>query len=596
MRQLALLVLSTAALNASVHAQQRGPDAPWPAPVPGFVPPQPGEHPRLFFRKADLPKLKQRAQTPEGKAIIERCKWLLDGATAVRGPGKFTLWDGAAFGFLYQMTGEKRYADLARTCMDRIWEGAIDRDNRYSLVPPNEPMRAGPSLSAVAMAYDLCYDAWDPAYRKEQAQKMFTWKGKCKKRGGEVSLERLSLNPDNPNPVSNHFALQVGGAGLTVLALAGDPELSAEQQQKLIEYQKGVDRHARKVMTEDFGEGGYFGEHAGPGVIAMTWTFTPWLLAEKVCAGRDWVTPRPNGEWMSLRFVMQTIPTAKGPMYTNPTAGRGGYGGDFLEQAGGHHSTYFCQGFGAIQPHRKAAMLWVYQNFVEPTEHQLYPNDLPAGQKSYDVFSYPHRAMFALVNWPFGVTPENPEKTLPKVAEDRRMGQYIFRNRWKDKDDIIVAVLFGSRTTDRLRRMMVWGLGQQMTFGTITPAVEGSAKINKARIDFFQPAEDGSGVVSAGGNCVAVDYSGAAGCDAVIVMVGPGATGQLGGSADKIRSQVQNVEAGGRKFSILTLTSTGQHPKAVVAGDKIALGGQTISHDGTKVVFGKMAGPPKIQQ
>jgi len=52
------------------------------------------------------------------------------------------------------------------------------------------------------------------------AQKIY-WKGKCKKRGGEMSLERLAMGPDCPNPVTNHFALQVGGAGLAVLALRG---------------------------------------------------------------------------------------------------------------------------------------------------------------------------------------------------------------------------------------------------------------------------------------------------------------------------------------------------------------------------------------
>ena len=36
--------------------------------------PQPGEHPRLFFRKADLAMIRQRADTPEGKAIVARLR------------------------------------------------------------------------------------------------------------------------------------------------------------------------------------------------------------------------------------------------------------------------------------------------------------------------------------------------------------------------------------------------------------------------------------------------------------------------------------------------------------------------------------------
>ena len=38
-----------------------GADTPWPAPVPGHVTLTAGEHPRLFWRRSDLPALKARA-------------------------------------------------------------------------------------------------------------------------------------------------------------------------------------------------------------------------------------------------------------------------------------------------------------------------------------------------------------------------------------------------------------------------------------------------------------------------------------------------------------------------------------------------------
>ena len=51
---------------------------PWPAPVKGFVEPVTGEHPRLFFRKADVPELRRRAtETEEGQAIVARLRTLL---------------------------------------------------------------------------------------------------------------------------------------------------------------------------------------------------------------------------------------------------------------------------------------------------------------------------------------------------------------------------------------------------------------------------------------------------------------------------------------------------------------------------------------
>ena len=56
-----LALFAALCLVPAVHAADG--DGPWPAAVAGFVPPQPGEHPRLLFRKADLPKLKARGQT-----------------------------------------------------------------------------------------------------------------------------------------------------------------------------------------------------------------------------------------------------------------------------------------------------------------------------------------------------------------------------------------------------------------------------------------------------------------------------------------------------------------------------------------------------
>jgi len=45
------------------------------------------------------------------------------------------------------------------------------------------------------------------------------------------------------------------------------------------------------------------------------------------------------------------------------------------------------------------------------------------------------------------------------------------------------------------------------------------------------------------------------------------------------------LEAGGKKFSILTLSENGAHPAAAATGDKITLGGQTIGFDGTLIKF-----------
>jgi hypothetical protein len=563
--------------------------------VTGFQAPAPGEHPRLFFRKTDLPALRARAKTPEGQAILARCRQLLGGAKSARTQSDdYTLWDGAAFGFLYQITGETRYAEMARESVEHAWKpGVTDKDKRYSLDPPNEPMRYGPSLAAVAMAYDLCYDAWPEEFRTAQAQKIQNHSGQCKKRGGVISLERMALKADNPNPVSNHFGLQVGGAGLALLAIQGDP---GTDDAKIQEWLKGVDRQARKVMKEDFGETGYFAEHAGPGVINMTWTFTPWLLAERVAAGRDWLSARPDAlgaEWMTLRFVFQTLPVNGRPLYLNPSP-EGGYGTEHVAQNGGHHGAKFCQGFGAIQTHRKPAMRWVYDQFVAPWEASQYPDQVRPGEIAYDVLTYPHRALFAFVNWPFDQPADNPEKTIPKAISDRRYGHFLFRNRWQDADDIVVGVLLGARNDRNVKRLMVWGLGEQLEFANLPILIQGSSHVGQVQpIRIWKPAADGSGILAIANTSVAVDFSKSSGADAVVIVTGDGATGNLQGGGPRSKATV--VQVGERTYAILTLSS-GSHPEPVVEGNTVKLGAQTIGFDGTALTLATMAAPPTIPQ
>ena len=127
----------------------------WPADVKNFTPPAKGEHPRLLFRKADVPDLKKKAETEVGKAMIARLKYLLGGGEAMpkqfnpnpplnigpKGPGTlkpgaFTVNHAAGFGLLFQLTGEKKYADLGRQCLEVVFKGQVDRDERYSWHAP----------------------------------------------------------------------------------------------------------------------------------------------------------------------------------------------------------------------------------------------------------------------------------------------------------------------------------------------------------------------------------------------------------------------------------------------------------------------------
>ncbi|GDY13390.1 hypothetical protein LBMAG53_22680 [Planctomycetota bacterium] len=121
------------------------------------------EHPRLFFRKSDLPTIRQRAATPEGKAIIAQVEQMLADELKYgykyHKPGAshsaYGPW-GAGHALMYALTGDKRHADQSRRstagapiCVYPYGGGGVHPYN----------------IMATAIAYDLCYDAWPEDFR-----------------------------------------------------------------------------------------------------------------------------------------------------------------------------------------------------------------------------------------------------------------------------------------------------------------------------------------------------------------------------------------------------------------------------------------------
>ena len=162
-------LMAVVVLSISASAQE-----PWPKEIAGHVALQPGEHPRLFFRRSDLAELRQRAETPEGQAILKRLREVLNGGDGGSmpenlgvqgqvnqdGSGEFakdpagrtyTISHVAGYGFLYQITGEKKYADLGREAMDAALAGFRGRDRRYSFKFPYGALR-GPRWDGMPSA------------------------------------------------------------------------------------------------------------------------------------------------------------------------------------------------------------------------------------------------------------------------------------------------------------------------------------------------------------------------------------------------------------------------------------------------------------
>lgn len=568
-------------------------DRPWPAPVPGWVAPKAGEHPRLFFRKADLAEIRKRAATPAGEVMVKRLKALLDGGSGTSLPGKvntdgrkltsgefgqwLTLWHGGGYGMLYQLTGDQAFADLGRQAVEKgLDPKAYDRDGRYAWGKPNGALRAGPAVGALGLAYDLCYDGWDDAFRQDIAKRIQTFH----KGGGVLSIESLAAGKRH-GPHSNHWGNQIGGAAMALLAISGDPGTDQAAIDKMLKTNAGC---MLKQLQSGFGDGGYFEEGRGAGQIGSDTAYTMGLLAWKLAGGKDFITPRRNASMISLINVYELVAKPDGGFhYPIPKYGDGNsYGTSAFERGerptkGWSNAGQFSKGFGATDPAYHPALLWTFHHVIETDK----------AASTYDAVSpYPHQPVLALAQWPLDVQPRNPAEVLPwRVLHDSLHRYFLFRNRWQDSDDILVRGLWGSR--DGGDPVMVWGLGQLLEWGPKMPKAPDSA--------LHDAQQDGSGVAVAGPYTLAVDFSKTTGSDAFLVLVGPDMSDSLATSLgsvkiDPAKVKTGSVGAGGTTYWWLSLSS-GKHPEPKAEGATLVVGAQTFALAGQRLTIAKGVGP-----
>jgi len=555
--------------------------APWWTPVKDFAPVKPGEHPRMLFRKADVPALRAKAKTDEGKAIVARLRTLLgkNGQALpaifndtppdnhMKGPdlplGAFTTWHGAGYGMLYQLTGDAKYAELSRKAVELAFAGKIDRDNRYSWIKPGTSLRAGSILAGTALAYDLSYDAWPADFRKRVVREIQTY-AKVAASGETITLAHLAGRNGYP-PSSNHYGAYLG-AGAAVLAIMGDEGADdAVLKKRLGEYEKML----VQVLCQGFGDRGWYAEGPHPSRVSANCGMQEFIAALRNASGRDYVTARPNAQWLTLRWIMEIVPDEKGrPRFPS----RGVYGGEDFDAAGLSHSGEIAYGFGAIEAKYRPALLWTYRNFI----HKQRPN--------YGANTYPHRAVNALVNWPAGAEAQNPAAVMPKAVADTIHGYFVCRNRWQDSDDIVITHLLGIGPEGYHRvkdygKVRLWALGARANWNT---------DFRQAVPTFYEARDDGSMVLSAVRegkvSAMAVDFNAASGAAAVLVGVGP-AFDRTSLSRGGDVAKTVTLKMGGYTYAVVTLQK-GPSPKVAVVGTMIKVGARTYRFDGARIHMG----------
>jgi hypothetical protein len=533
--------------------------------VKGFKPVAAGEHPRLLLRKSDVPELRKKAQTPEGKAIIARLRYLLDGKdgetmtaifskathaymgggfknTAVDTPGVYTMSHAAGYGLLYQLTGDKKYADFGKQCFEKALAGVRDRDDRYSFLKPGGPLRAGPTLGWYAVGYDLCYDGWDGKTREKFGRALAEYSDAGDKK--TIDLETLARGTMPPG--SNHFGMQIGGASLVLLAVTGEKWVDQKRIDTLLAI---AEQSMVRNVSEGFGDGGFFAEGDGTGSMASHIAYLSAVQAWKNVQGKDYVNvERPNVRMTALKWIYQTVVRDGRPDFW-PI--RGSYGQNVWARQGLSGGGYFAIGLAGVTEEQKAAMKDYYDRFLRDA-------DAEAGTPYDTVSRYPHVAVCALVNWPVNVRGSNPATVLPLCYTDASCGFYAWRNRWQDRNDTVITVLT-NRTEGYMgarpdRSLSLNTMGEHLRWGTVT---DGPTKHW-----WSSPRGQSSSLTLSDDTCFAVDFTGASGADVMLVTTGA--------------AEGQSVKVGGKTLTFYFPTAE-TPPKVTAKGDAAAVGKQQVT-------------------
>ncbi len=545
---------------------------PWFVQVEGHLPPKAGEHPRLLFRKSDLPALRKKMDTPQGQAILRRLRYLLNGDdgetmtkifsdathaymgggysnTVLKKPGAYTIGHAAGYGLLYQLTGDKKYAEFGKQCFEKALAGQRDRDDRYSFRKPGGALRAGPSVGWYAVGYDLLYDGLDPATRKKftKAIAEYAEGGKGGEDGGDViDLEALARGTMPPS--SNHFGMQVGGATLALLAVTGEPGVDQEKIDTLLKIARAS---TIRNLNQGFGDGGFFAEGDGTGSMASQISFIPALQAWKNVKGLDFVNvERPNARMMTLKWIYQTVIRGGKPDFW-PI--RGSYGHNVWSRSSMSGAGYFAIGLGGVRQSDRAAMRDYYRTFLAKPDAQ-------AGHPYDTASAYPQVAVCSFVNWPTETEPRNPAKILPHCFRDSKWGFYAWRNRWQDADDTVITLLT-ERTSGYMaakpdKALRINSMGKHSSWG--------KCKSGKVRHWSHSPMGQTSSLTLADGTAIAVDFTGASGADVLLVTT--------------TKAEGQRLKLAGQTVTVYFPTAS-EAPKARLAGESIVVGKQAIRLD-----------------
>ena len=530
----------------------------------------PQEHPRLIFRKSQLDSLRAKAKTPVGKAILKQINQSLKQPIYYDGYVPTGGYHGAAYCFLSLINEDDQKAQTG-------WEITEKSMNK----PGKRLLEHSAVVAGVALAYDMCYEAWGEAKQKQVTQWLQTETNKLLR--GSSAKTRW-----NNNPWSNWHARARGAAGLAALAILDETYLKNPEPYQA---QKAA-RHIQRYLRTAIGDHGFGieGDHYTTEPLILT--VMPFLQAYRHVLGEDLVENSHAAEIVP-HYLQRTI-TQKGKFFL-PSYGR------HRRFAG---PALFAMGLGIVPKQFLPGALWLFNQNLALKGDQSFGIDLP------------YQGIFVFANYEPEQKSANPIQVMDKILIDKQQGFFSFRNRWQDEQDVSASIylrrqsLGGSWAFPDTGSFRIWGLGEEWAspglpgghitdenvvmmpksrpWGTATPTVflsnsEGSGLVN-FKTNISLPPETSKPIKLTWIRSFGVDYSQSSGSPGLFVI------------ADEFKGNIDHPTFADKTWIMHTVgtVSLGKNRFLIRSKNGATLQGTFILPDSVKLRIEKTSAGSKI--
>ncbi|MEL4898169.1 hypothetical protein [Crocosphaera sp. Alani8] len=480
----------------------------WPISVNNYEPLSPQEHPRLVFRKHELPSLKEAIKTPEGQAIIKQLEKTLEQPIHYQGYVPTGGYHASGYCFLALVNDNKYLADKGWQIVEKSLKN-----------PGKRLLEHSPIVAGVALAYDFCYPLWD----QNKVTKVTNWL---------VAQTEQLVKGDSPgngwnsNAASNWNARARGAAGLAALAILNEPNISNDE---IYHHMRTAERNIKRYLTTAIGDYGFGTEGDHYTTEPLILTIFPFLQAYRNVMGKDLVKGS-HVQQILPHYIMRII-SNNGELNLNSYGRHRYYAG----------SALFSTSLGTLPKDFLPAIIPIFEKHLGLEGDQSFGIKMP----------YHAPFILAFYNQKNNYNYQNPVELFNHNFVDRRKGFYNFRNQWKNEADFVTNIylkkelLGGTWHYPDVGSFRISGLGEtwakagqsfnkwQEENVVILPK---TSPWKTSKPIFFVSNPDGSGIVSlqtnrnqlkkgnssvgiAGLRSFAVDYSKSSGVPGLFVLV-----------------------------------------------------------------------------